>query len=254
MKNVVFFGDSFAGSSKHIEYATPQQFCELQIRCWQDIVAQRIKRYPVIHGYGGVGWWYSYRKLRSWIDLNPKSWENTDTMVFTLGMRHLPYVTDQDAVRAHLDGKYKALGHNIWVEDEFDVWVYEKFIDELIEWSKTRKVVVFYNFRQECWLVNKLKDHVAICLLPLMYLTCAEADLALGRIEYVPNQANHFNDLNNLGLANEIHKQLIRNKPGMFMLDPANFDLKRPDYFDQWVDIDYNYTLEQVYLTKINKL
>lgn len=250
MNNIIFLGDSFCAHSKHNDPHNLHtfEFHTMHV-AWMDLVSEKLKRNHINFGYGGTSWWFGYRTLRAWIQSNPEEWSTTDHMVICLGQRALAKTMDLNIIQDHAEGKYSNQG-GIWTEEEFDVWAYEKYIDEIIEWSKTRKIVVLYNFRHECWVMDRLKQYVPVCFTPLMYISCAETAIPVGRIEYLPEQFNHLNPHNNIALGKQIYQQLANYKPGVFQINKSMFDFKAPEIVDSWIK-DYRHVLEEVYNNKI---
>lgn len=252
MSNIVFLGDSFCSHSANNDKNDlhPCQFYEENIVCWPDVVAKKFKKDQHNHGYGGTSWWYSYKQLRLQIIEDSDMWANTDHMVICLGNRSMPKIDNLELINKHQAGKFSDSA-TAWADESFNVWAYEKYVEEIIEWSKTRKIVVFYNFRHECWVVDKLKQHMPVCFTPLMILSHAETGDETGSIEYVQGiHANHLNSHNNQALARQIIHQFAFYKPGVFQINKDLYDLKNSSLIDQWVK-DYRQILEEVYNNKI---
>lgn len=234
MKNIVFVGDSYCAHSKYhtVPPESGKSYAPDQV-CWPDVVADTVERNPVLFGYGGRSWWFSYRRLREWQKDKPNEWADTDTMVFCLTNANRPKITNGIYLKQHHEGQHLDTKH-IWVEDEFDQWCYEKYTDEIAEWAKTRRVVVCFNFPEEWWIMDRLKSHAAVLDTPLINISRSEIGEARIGV-HIPDHANHMNDHNNRALAQQISSKILDYQPGMFELNDSLYQLPyKNQEFVQW--------------------
>jgi hypothetical protein len=248
MKNIIFFGDSFACCLK-----TPSGFGQRSsktVTSYIDLVAKDQQSKAVCFGFGGVSWWYSYVKLKEWIESNPEQWQNTEAMVMCLTNSSRPKLdVDKDVARLYRTTSRHYLS---FYNEQYERWCYSKFLDEVVAYDK--KIIVLPCFDNEVWISEQYRHSVSACAMPLIHISNSEwvENLEIKTVDDIhqltanDQRANHFSNRNNCAIANDIIKQLRNYQPGLWMPDKKNYDIKNSFfdiYWQQAQDLVNKYSL-----------
>lgn len=243
MKNIVFFGDSYCGYIENVNnLSNPPDhrgFSPKGSECWPSIVANSLKRNIIHHGYCGTGWFFQYVNFMKWKKNNPDEWKNTDMMVFCFTNSNRIKSSNLEDINLFHEGKLDICSR-CWTDNLFDRWSYEKIIDEAIKWFEGKKVVVFFNFFDEFWIKERLKNIISVCDTPLFAITRSEVGKQALK-KHIPNHYNHFNSHNNKVLANIVIEKLTNYQIGSFSINEELFDIPyKEEGIDEWLDFQKN--------------
>ena len=222
MKNIIFFGDSYASFVKNPSGLFQQS--STNTISYIDLVANKMQRNAVCLGYGGVSWWYSYVKLKEWIEKNPQQWKNTEAMVMCLTNSARPKLdVDKEVTRLFNNGKSSYLSV---YNEQYERWCYSKFLDEVVSYDK--KIIVLPCFGTELWISEQYRDNFSTCALALIDISngeFAQAKTVKDAFQLTANdqRTNHLNDHNNRALAKDIVNQLQNYKQGLWMPDKKSY-------------------------------
>jgi hypothetical protein len=232
MKNIVFFGDSFAcygdnanaGRQRKTDHRSPESYL--------DIVARECGATPIYMGFGGVSWWYSYARLKEWIEENPIDWRKTEALVMCLTNATRVKISDPYDFDRYHRSKHEQHAHIHALRIDFEKWAYEKFVEEIKKMTVNKKVILLPCFNDEKWLSVTFRKDFATSALNLCTISYSEfkAGVEINRREDVvklvgdDKRANHLNQHNNRALAADLIDKLNNYRPGIFMLNQSAYD------------------------------
>lgn len=231
MKNIVFFGDSFAA---HGHNATADAQCNTantNLISYIDLVADDQQATAIHMGFGGQSWWYSYTKLQEWIRNNSVQWQATDAVIMCLTDAARPRVSTHDNwIALHKSTslrQYHAVLQSF--TEEFDQWAYRHFLNEVARLFKNKKVIMLPCFTGMTWISVEMRRIFATSAVALCTISHSEFQVSdkMKNFQNVVNHSHHQPDLranhlslhNNRALAQDIIDKLNNYTPGIFMLN-----------------------------------
>ena len=232
MKNIVFFGDSFAAHGRGI-WHTAQMSSDFS---YIDMVADAMDCQPIYMGFGGVSWWFSYRQLMTWMRANPHQWKETQALVMCLTAGTRPKVSDIEHVNRRAHDKSD---HLVFYDEDFDQWTYRKFLKEIKALAHNKKIIVLPCFQTEVWISKEFKHHFSACVSNLFVISRSEYDIThrdeiFNCLRNETGKANHLNAQNNRALANELINRLQNYTPGLWQLTASDYDMKNHLFLHEW--------------------
>ena len=220
MKHILFFGDSFASAAKDATGFGQQSTSGLTQVSYLDIVADQLGAKLLCMGHGGISWWFSYVRMKEYINKYPEVWSSVDYVVACLTNASRPKISNQEYA-----GKVDPGKPGQELQEDFDRWAYTKFLEEFSDLVKGKKVILLPCFQQEHWISIDYRHRFATSALDLCTISQSEIPVSGGK--YPMNEIlakigrdkrlNHLNDQNNRALAQDILEKFSNYKPGLFM-------------------------------------
>lgn len=243
MKNIVFFGDSFASFGINANADRQYSTKETGLESYLDIVAQEIGATPIYMGFGGVSWWYSYARLKEWILANQVEWRKTEALVMCLTNATRVKISDPYDFDRYHRSKHEQHAHIHALRMDFENWAYKKFVEEIKQMTTNKKVILLPCFRDEQWISVNFRKDFATSALNLCTISYSEfkAGVEINRREDITKlvsgdeRANHLNQHNNRALAADLIDKLNNYQPGIFMLNQSAYD-RNNDFFKHEYD------------------
>jgi hypothetical protein len=247
MKTIVFFGDSFAAHGRHVTELEQYSTINTNLVSYIDIVSAQQQATPIYMGFSSSSWWYSYIKLKEWISNNSNQWALTESIVMCLTSTSRPKISNfKDFQRYDSDKSMQnAYRYVQMCSQDFDNWAYNHFLQEVVQLTHGKKVIILPCFVAEQWISKDFKNYFAISAISLITISLSEFIQStkiknandIGNILRRENdsRANHFNQHNNRQLAADIINQLDNYKPGIFMLNESAYE-KGNNFFSHEYD------------------
>lgn len=247
MKNIVFFGDSFAAhgadATGHAQVATRHT----GLVSYVDIVAEAQQVTPIYMGFAGSSWWYSYSRLQQWIADNRQQWHETQAIVMCLTDGSRPKISNtEDLLKFDSNDNIRRCHYQVQaLTQQFDRWAYRYFLNETVRLFRNKKVIALPCFHDVTWISEEMRKYFATSAVSLCTIAHSEfaADAKTRNIDDIVKQltrhgdtrANHLSQHNNRALAQDIIYQLNNYAPGVFMLNYAAYQ-RGNDFFQHEYD------------------
>lgn len=241
-KRIAFIGDSFCAtvSRKHWENTGRRQW---QTACdtpaWPSLVSEELDLYPHFHGYAGKSWWYSrhhfYQKCKKLLKEN-----QFEVVVFChtdpTRVNHLaePLVnvmpTPQTAEEKMLK-KAQDLWRGYLYDETFAKWCQNNWLLEIQKkFQHVPKIIQFSNF--DSMMFNQY-NYLGMCFkTPLMTIQIGEhtgTEKEIWKKIEADYRANHFNERNNITMAELIIDAVNNYNPGLHKIDLSKFYMPNPN-------------------------
>lgn len=227
MNYTLFFGDSFASAAKGARGYGQLSTSKLDKVSYLDIVAAQLNSKPLCMGFGGVSWWFSYARLKEWVNKYPEAWSSVEHVVACLTNASRPKISNPEYI-----GKVKPGFPGQELQEEFDRWAYTKFMDEFSVLVKGKKVIIQPCFQEEHWISIDYRHQFATSALDLCTISQGEIPTSnskdpiseiLSVLKQKDDRLNHLNEQNNHALAQDILEKFSNYKPGLFMLTESRY-------------------------------
>jgi hypothetical protein len=247
MKNIVFFGDSFAAYGLDATAYSQAPTRNTNLTSYVDIVAQAQQAHPIYMGFSGASWWYSYKQLQQWISVNKKPWHDTQAVVMCLTDEGRPKVsTTKDFKLFDRDRSLRKSHCNVQAFiNEFDEWAYRCFLKEVVQLFRGKKVILLPCFPSVTWLSREMYRYFATSTVSLASIAHSEFvasdtirnfdDIVKYLSRHGDSRANHLSHHNNQALAQDIIEKLNNYTPGAFMLNIPSYQ-RGNDFFQHEYD------------------
>ena len=236
MKNIVFFGDSFAAHGLDATAHTQGPTRNTDLISYVDIVAQAQQARPIYMGFSGASWWYSYKQLQQWINSNRNMWYDTEAVVMCLTDEGRPKISNtEDLLSFDRNDGLRRSHYNVQAfTKEFDQWAYRYFLKEAARLFRGKKVILLPCFADVTWLSKEMHRYFATSTVSLCSIAHSEFvasdkirnvnDIVKYLSRHGDSRANHLSRHNNQVLAQDIIDKLNNYTPGAFMLNIPSYE------------------------------
>jgi len=247
MKNIVFFGDSFAAHGLDATAPTQVPTRNTDLVSYIDIVAEAHQANPVYMGFAGASWWYSYKQLQQWIYSNTNMWHNTQAVVMCLTDAGRPSISNaKDLMLFQRSDKSQRSYYNAQAfTKEFDQWAYRYFLKETARLFRSKKVILLPCFADVTWVCEEMHRYFATSTVSLCSIAHSEYvasdkiknfnDIVKHQSNNRDHRANHLSQHNNQALAVDIIDKLNNYTLGAFMLNIPSYQ-RGNDFFQHEYD------------------
>jgi len=236
MKNIVFFGDSFAAHGANATDHKQMPTRHTDLVSYIDIVAEAQQAQPVYMGFSGSSWWYSYLKFAQWIAAYPQMWHETQAVVMCLTASGRPKISRyQDLIAFDADDDLRRSHYKVQALTQgFDQWAYRHFLHEAEQQFRGKKVILLPCFSDVTWISKEMREYFATSAVSLCTISHSEFkadakirnkdDITKLLMGYRDSRANHLSQHNNYILAQDIIAKLDNYAPGVFMLNQSAYE------------------------------
>jgi hypothetical protein len=261
MKNIVFFGDSFAAYGLDATAYSQAPTRNTNLTSYVDIVAEAQQAQPIYMGFSGASWWYSYEQLKQWINGNKNMWRNTQAVVMCLTDESRPKVSTTEDFKL-FDNNSSLHNSHCTVQaftNEFDKWAYRCFLKEVAQLFRGKKVILLPCFSSVTWISREIHRYFATSTISLGSIAHSEFvasdkirnfdDIVKYLSRHGDSRANHLSRHNNQALAADIIDKLNNYTPGAFMLNIPSYQ-RGNDFFQH----EYDAALTMYQQLTVNRL
>jgi hypothetical protein len=242
-KNIIFVGDSFCATYKHVgvcfyfleglrspHVQNQDRGIDESRTLWTIAHPSQVAKHYGYNlynfGFGGKSWWYSRCRMLNYLEENPGLIENTQAFVF--------FHTDEQRLNIGPRFESREIDYRqlqrLWktdlIDTDFQLWAQLKWFQEIKNYVGSIPSIHFHCFTstpQYSHLLPGMNFTTPLVQLSIGELTGSESEI-MASLSKNDIRANHLNEHNNQALADVIINALDNYKPGTYSIDISKFD------------------------------
>lgn len=242
-KHIAFIGDSFCATLDMQDWAIRGKHKwqrGTETSAWPSLVAKKLDLFPHYHGYCGKSWWYSrhwfFKRCEELFKNNQFEvivFCHTDsTRINHLAEDLINVMPTPETAEQKMLKKAQDLWQGYLYDETFAMWCQNNWILEIKNtFQHVPKIIQYTCFNQHLFTDD---NYLGMCFkTPLVGIQVGEHTGTEKQIINKMNKTytpNHFNERNNVAMANYVIDAVNNYSPGLHEIDMSRFDIVNPNW------------------------